>query len=162
MKINNIFTKITESPLFNKHIEKVINDDAFAAKTLVVCSIAKDVFAYSLRYKTTMENEQIPEKKRSFVAAMDLASGAVTAVTQLGVGFTIASPKIQNGIWNKLFSKAKFTNENIAKKTFVSLLTLFGSGVITERVIVPLIATPIAEKLKSKRVKKVLNMHSTF
>ena len=53
---------ITQSKFFNKHLQKVINDDAFAAKTIVTCSVLKDVFAYTVRYKTTMDNEKIPEK----------------------------------------------------------------------------------------------------
>ena len=52
----NMISSITQSKVFNNHLKRVINDDAFAAKTIVVCSVLKDVFAYSVRYKTTMEN----------------------------------------------------------------------------------------------------------
>ena len=145
---------ITQSNFFNKHLQKVINDDAFAAKTIVVCSVMKDVFAYTVRYKTTMDNEKIPEKRRPFVAAMDLASGVVTAIAQIVVGFAIASPKLQNKLWNAIFKDATFKNIGLAKKGFATILALVGSGVITERVLVPLIATPMAEKMKNKYFTK--------
>lgn len=145
---------ITQSNFFNKHLSKVINDDAFAAKTIVVCSVAKDVFAYTVRYKTTMDNEKIPEKRRPFVAAMDLASGVVTAIAQIVVGFAIASPKLQSKLWNAIFKDAQFKNIGLAKKGFATILALVGSGVITERVLVPLIATPMAEKMKNKYFTK--------
>ena len=153
MTISKIINPITNSKVFNNHLKKVINDDAFAAKTIVVCSVMKDVFAYTVRYKTTMENEKIPEKRRPFVAAMDMASGIVTAVAQLVVGFAIASPKIQNKLWDSMFKNAQFKNIGAAKKSFTTILALIGSGVITERILVPLLATPLAAKMEKKFFK---------
>ena len=148
--MTNIISPITQSKFFNNHLKRVINDDAFAAKTIVVCSVMKDVFAYSVRYKTTMENKKIPEKRRPFVAAMDLASGIVTAIAQIAVGFSIASPKIQNKLWNGLFKNAQFKDIAIAKKSFATILAIIGSGLIPERIIVPLLATPFAAFMKKK------------
>ncbi len=145
---------ITESKIINNHFKRVISDDTFAAKTIVVCSVLKDVFAYSVRYKTTMENKKIPEKRRPFVAAMDLASGAVTAIAQIVVGFAIANPKFQNKLWDKLFKGIEFKNISLAKKSFATIVALIGSGVITERVLVPLIATPVAAKIEKKFFKQ--------
>lgn len=152
--MSNVITPITQSRIFNNHLKRVINDDAFAAKSIVVCSVLKDVFAYTVRYKTTMDNEKIPEKRRPFVAAMDMASGIVTAVAQIIVGFSIANPKLQNKLWNGLFKNAEFKNIGIAKKSFATILALVGSGVITERIIVPLLATPLAEHMEKKYFKK--------
>ncbi len=153
----NITTPITKSKIFNNHLKRVINDDAFAAKTIVVCSVLKDVFAYSVRYETTMNNKKIPEKRRPFVAAMDLASGVVTSIAQISVGFSIASPKVQNKLWNLIFKDAKFQNIGIAKKSFATILALIGSGVITERILVPLIATPLAAQVEKLFFKKEVN-----
>lgn len=152
--MSNMINAITGSKVFNNHLKRVINDDAFAAKTIVTCSVLKDVFAYTVRYKTTMDNEKIPEKRRPFVAAMDMASGIVTAVAQIVVGFAIASPKVQNKLWNAIFKDAQFKNIGVAKKSFATILALVGSGVITERILVPLIATPLAEKMNKKYFKK--------
>lgn len=110
-------------------------------------------FAYTVRYKTTMENEKIPEKRRPFVAAMDMASGIVTAVAQLVVGFAIASPKVQNKLWDSMFKNAQFKNIGAARKSFTTILALIGSGVITERILVPLLATPLAAKMEKKFFK---------
>jgi len=50
---------------------------------------------------------------------MDLMSGVVTAAAQIGVGFSLASPKVQNKIWNKLFKNCKFEDIGAAKKGFI-------------------------------------------
>ena len=80
MKIDSIKNFITNNNFINKHVNKVINDDAFAAKALVTINVAKDVFAYATRFKTTMKNDKIPDEQRPFVAAMDLMSGAPTLI----------------------------------------------------------------------------------
>lgn len=152
--MSNMISSITQSKIFNNHLKRVINDDSFAAKSIVVCSVMKDVFAYTVRYKTTMDNEKIPEKRRPFVAAMDMASGIVTAVAQIAVGFSIANPKLQNKLWDSMFKGAQFKNIGVAKKSFATILALVGSGIITERIIVPLLATPLAEKMEKKFFKK--------
>ena len=127
--MSSIISPITQSKLFNNHLKRVINDDTFAARTIVVCSVLKDVFAYSVRYKTTMENKKIPEKRRPFVAAMDLASGFVTSIAQIAVGFSIASPKVQNKLWNKIFGNAEFKNIGVAKKSFATILALIAARI---------------------------------
>ena len=149
MKISPL-NKITNSELVNKHIKRVIEDDTFGAKTLVAINVAKDVFAYGVRFKTTMNNKEIPEEKRPFVASMDLMSGIVTAAMQIGVGFSLANPKFQDKLWDKLFKNCKFNDIVAAKKGFGQIMALIGSTVLAERILVPLIATPAAEKVEKK------------
>ena len=149
MKINPL-TKITNSDLVNRHIKRAIEDDTFAAKTLVAINVAKDVFAYGTRFATTMKNKEIPEEKRPFVASMDLMSGVVTAAMQIGVGFSLANPKFQDKIWDKTFKNCKFNDVVAAKKGFSQILALIGSTVLAERILVPLIATPAAEQFEKK------------
>ena len=152
MKTNPI-KAITNSKFLNKHINKVINDDAFAAKALVTINVAKDVFAYARRFQTTMKNDKIPDEQRPFVAAMDLMSGAVTAVVQLAIGFSLASPKVQDKLWSKLSKGCTMNDPVAARKGFGQITALIGSTIIAERVIVPLIATPIAEIFEKKVLK---------
>lgn len=149
MKIS-LLNKINNSERLNKHILKAINDDTFAAKTLVTLNVAKDIFAYATRFKTTLENKDIPEEQRPFVASMDLASGIVTAIAQIGVGFTLAHPKFHNMLWNKFFKNCKFNDINAAKKGFGQILALAGSTILAERLIVPILATPFAQKMEKK------------
>lgn len=149
----SLLNTIGQSKILNKHIDRAIKDDAFAAKSLVTIAVAKDVFAYGRRFQTTLKNEEIPEEKRPFVAAMDLMSGAVTAVVQLFVGFNLANPKFQSKLWNAFFKDCKFKDVEAAKKGFSQVLALIGSSVIAERILVPLIATPLAEATKGKMFK---------
>ncbi len=149
MKVN-ILNKITNSQLVNKHIKKAITDDTFAAKSLVTINVAKDVFAYGVRFKTTMNNKDIPEERRPFVASMDLMSGVATAALQIGAGYSLANPKFQNKVWDKFFKNCKFNDVNAAKKGFSQILALVGSTVLAERILVPLVATPAAEQFEKK------------
>lgn len=150
----NLLNKVANSGFVNNHIQKTIRDDAFAAKTLVSLNVAKDVFAYGIRFATTMKNEEIPKERRPFVASMDLMSGVVTAVLQIGAGFSLANPKFQNMLWNKLFSNCNFKDITKAKKGFSQILALIGSTILAERILVPLIATPCAEKVEKKLFHK--------
>ena len=162
----NLLNRINKSEKLNKHIFKAIKDDTFAAKTLVTLNVAKDVFAYATRFKTTLENKDIPEEQRPFVASMDLASGIVTAAAQIGVGFTLAHPRFHNALWNKLFKNCKFNDINAAKKGFGQILALAGSTILAERLIVPILATPFAQKMEKKFFSKKqhinnYNLHHT-
>ncbi len=167
--IINPLNKFTNSELVNKHIHKAIKDDAFAAKTLVAVNVAKDVFAYGTRFATTLKNKEIPEEKRPFVASMDLMSGVTTAAMQIGVGFSLANPKIQDKLWDKMFSKCQFKDIVKAKKGFSQILALIGSTILAERVLVPLIATPFAEQFEKKILhhnpannKKIMHNYISF
>ena len=153
MSIKPIKNFISNNNFINKHINKAVSDDAFAAKAIVTINVAKDVFAYATRFKTTMKNDKIPDKQRPFVAAMDLMSGAVTAIVQLAVGFSLANPKIQDKMWAKLTKGCTFQDATAARKGFGLIVALIGSTIIAERVIVPLIATPIAEIFEKKVLK---------
>ena len=115
----SLLNRITNSELVNKHINKAIKDDTFAAKTLVTLGVTKDVFAYGARFATTMKNKEIPEEQRPFVASMDLMSGVITAIMQIGVGYSLANPKIQDKIWDKFFKNCKFDNIVSAKTVFI-------------------------------------------
>lgn len=149
MKVN-LLNKIANSKFLNQHIKRTIEDDAFAAKALVALNVGKDVFAYATRFKTTMNNKEIPEEKRPFVASMDLMSGVVTAIMQIGVGFSLANPKFQNKIWEKLSKNCTFKDMNAAKKGFSQILALVGSSILAERILVPVFATPLAELAEKK------------
>ena len=81
---------------------------------------------------------------------MYLMSGIVTAAMQIGVGFSLANPKFQNKIWDKVFKNCQFKDVVAAKKGFSQILALIGSTVLAERILVPLIATPAAEKVEKK------------
>ena len=57
-----------------------------------------------------------------------------------------------NQVTELIDSSKKFPTEikPIVKKSFIALTSLIGSGIIAERIIVPLISTPLAETLKNK------------
>ena len=157
MLIPKIFHTISDSKFMNKHVSKVINDDIYGARVLVCSNVLKDAIVYGFRYDKSRKNEEIPKEKRSFVAALDLASGLTTCVVQLAIGFAISNRKFQNAMCNKLFGHLKNqSNElfSITQKGFISAAALIGSGVIGERIIVPLLATPMATHLKNRYMEK--------
>lgn len=122
---------------------------------LLVTSVVKDVFAYTLRIKNAKNNKEIPEDKKPFVVQMDRATRIVTALTQLSAGFLISSGKLQNFAASKLFKNALNNPElmGILKGSFASLSTLFVSTLLAKRLIVPLIATPLASHFIKKKAK---------
>jgi hypothetical protein len=134
------------------HLDKSIMDPKYLATFLLTASVAKDVFAYSLRVHNAKKNPEIPDDKKPFVIAMDKATGITTIAVQLTAGTLIASKKFQNFCCDRLFADVKSNQKmfNLAKSGFGAISTLFGSVVLAKRVLVPLLATPMASHFMPK------------
>lgn len=164
----------------NKAFPKYEKDDAkFMAGIGVASIVAKDGLGCYLYVKQSLNNEKIPEDKRKFVAALDLANGGLMIAMQLLTFFTISNKIIQKKMFDKLFGKAfsrtanktlqtklknsdKFcdisgkdfhkareNNKKGLEKAFAYLTSLGAATLIAKRVIVPFIATPLADKTKA-------------
>lgn len=147
---------------------------------LGILSIAlKDGLGCYLYVKQSLNNKDIPESKRKYVAALDLANGGLMILSQLIMFKTISNKAVQSKIFDKLYGQfftraakkgynliirnnQKFKNAtgkdfNIAfdkfnseiKDAFSLLTTLVAATVLAKRVIVPFIATPMADKAKT-------------
>lgn len=146
---------------------------------LAVASIAlKDGFGCYLYVKQSLNNKDIPDDKRKFVAALDLANGGLMVLSQLAAFWTVSNEKFQAKMFDGLFKK-KFVNENLknifkkitekqefknisvkefnaafdkfhgnVKSAFGLLTSLVASTILAKRVLVPFIATPLAEQTK--------------
>ncbi len=141
--------------------------------------VAKDGFGCYLYVKQSLNNKKIPEDKRKFVAALDLTNGGLMIAMQLLMYATISRPSVQkkmfSGLCGKYLDRAatkgyqaimkkqdgmanlsgrafhesleQFTGS--ARKAFGHLTALVASTIIGKRVIVPFIATPMADKAKA-------------
>ena len=134
--------------------------------------LTKDVVNCFYYVTQALNNERIPEEKRSFVAGLDLANGILNVITQsaAGTGFNrflkkyykplVEDKFFSNDLPSKLAKKYKLdlcVAENYTKslKTAahagaVAFGTLFVTQVICKRIIVPLLATPMATYFKGK------------
>ncbi len=151
----------------------------------ILSIILKDGLGCYLYVKQSLNNKNIPEEKRKFVAALDLTNGGLMILSQLLMFKTISNEKFQGKIFERLFGK--FTDEKAGKKyfdilknnkkipklslkefqgefsklvkeargTFGVLTSLVAATIIAKRVIVPFIATPMADK-----AKKLMDKHS--
>lgn len=146
---------------------------------LALTSIAlKDGLGCYMYVKQSLNNKQIPEDKRKFVAALDLTNGGLMILSQVLMYFTISSAKVQKKIFNSMFGKkfdetskkvyeAAIKNKDKFKNltgkefnmTFDKFLkdvhgffgiftSLVAATILAKRVIVPFIATPLADKAK--------------
>ena len=132
----------------------------------------------------SLKNDRIPEEKRKFVAALDLANGILMIATQLTLGLAITSDKCQNWLKDKFFKNIldekeinkffkeikkvtgfeKLTEtpfnksmEGVSKHCLggLKVLTALGaSTIVAKRMIVPFISTPIASWYKEKYMDK--------
>jgi len=162
------------------------NPENALALTTVASIVVKDGVGCYKYVTQSLNNERIPEKQRSFVAALDLTNGFLMILAQIGMFF--AMKKFSEPIFNKLF-KGSFNEQNaknIATKIRMLLkkngekaprklvidreyqkvredaLNLFkfvvdiaAATIIGKRVIVPFIATPLANKVKGSMEKKI-------
>jgi hypothetical protein len=180
-RINNLAERGMQKFSGTKVIERAVNylskdnniDAGKFGKVLVVTNAAKDLINCGFYVYQSYNNKRIPEEKRKFVAALDLANGMFMVVTQLFLGLTICNENVQKALNNKLFGKleksaAEFAKkihpeitvreaENFGKKVFKNCGDGFkvASGLIVatilaKRLIVPFIATPTASWFKKK------------
>ena len=154
------------------------------ALATVTSIILKDGIGCAMYVTQSLNNEKIPEKKRKFVAALDLTNGVLMIGAQIAMFF--AMRKFSGPIFEKIFKKS-FNNqsraniisrvrngsveakESIPKKLVIDkefnkvkkdALDLFkfvvdiaAATIVGKRVIVPLVATPLAKKVESKMNK---------
>lgn len=93
-------------PMKNKVFPNYEKDNAKFMSMIGVTSIVlKDGLGCYFYVKQSLNNDKIPEDKRKFVAALDLANGGLMIAMQLLMFFTISNKKVQGKIFNKLFGK---------------------------------------------------------
>jgi len=126
--------------------------------------------------KQALNNKKIPDDKRGFVAGLDLANGILNIITQLSFAIFIdkninkfydkhIGNKLLKELPDKIFNKYAKTKtpitqtaaKNCAKDLVKAgraglgvIVTLVATQVFCKRVIVPLIATPMASHFKKK------------
>ncbi len=144
--------EVANCPLVKGHLEKSSLNPRYLANFLLLGGITKDVFAYTMRVNNAKKNPEIPDDKKPFVIAMDKATGVTTTVVQLVTGTAIASDKFQNFCTSRLFADIADDAKRfkMAKLGFAAISTLFGAVVLAKRIVVPLIATPLASYFMPK------------
>lgn len=179
-------------PMKNKVFPNYEKDNAKFMSMIGVTSIVlKDGLGCYFYVKQSLNNDKIPEDKRKFVAALDLANGGLMIAMQLLMFFTISNKKVQGKIFNKLFGKnftraadkalqaklnkidklkgmsgkdfhiAREADKKGLKNAFGYLISLAAATLIAKRIIVPFIATPLADKTKAwmSRNDKPVEIH---
>ncbi len=151
----------------------------FMSAVSVSSIVLKDGFGCYLYVKQSLNNDKIPADKRKFVAALDLANGGLMIAMQLLMFFTVSNEKLQKKMFNKLFGKRfersaskglqailskqeklkGMTGEEFHKglekykgsitSAFGCLTSLVAATIFGKRVVVPFIATPLADKTKA-------------
>ena len=143
-----------------------------AVAIATVSNVTKDGVNCAYYVTQSLHNERIPEDQRKFVAGLDLANGLLNVCLQLGVTaaftktianafdkfiepkfFTEAKYKEIYTDWSTRFKPGDLLKKVNAEKTFAKtgfclLGALVSMQVITKRIIVPLIATPLASVFK--------------
>ncbi len=165
---------LNSSSLAKRVCTEYKKDNAKFIGSLAIASIAlKDGLGCVMYVNQSLNNKKIPEDKRKFVAALDLTNGGLMILSQILMYKTISSKKCQEVMFNKVFGKLfnakaaeklkaviKPKNEKhfdeIFNGKFKSKITgffgiftsLVASTIIAKRVLVPFVATPLADKAK--------------
>ena len=160
------------------------NPEGALASATVTSIILKDGIGCAMYVGQSLNNDKIPEKKRKFVAALDLTNGVLMIVAQIAMFFAMRkySGPIFKKIFNKSFSEASKANtisrmrmedmkinghtskkqkigkdfdkcENDALALFKFVADIAAATIVGKRIIVPLVATPLAKKVEKKMEK---------
>lgn len=185
MKIQILLKTPVNSVMNSKPSEWVCkqyrNDKTKFITGIAIASVAlKDGFGCYLYVKQSLNNKNIPDEKRKFVAAMDLTNGSLMIAAQILAFLTICNKSVQSKLFgkkvDKLLEKAVKTGYKTIKKDtknisqsaekllieiknglkdavgFISTLAI--STILAKRVIVPFIATPLADFAEKKMKDK--------
>lgn len=175
--INKPIKSFANSKIMEKvysHYRK--NDGKYIAALSVGALVAKDAYGCAVYVIQNQQNKNIPEDKRKFLSALDLVNGSFMVLSQLLAYATIAKKTTQTKIFNKVLgkyftpqreaqiekkvrsrlpeiTKDEFKREFAHKKqttevAFTHLFSLVTTAIFAKRVIVPFIATPLADKLQ--------------
>lgn len=162
--------------------KKFENDPEKALAMATVTSIIlKDGIGCAMYVTQSLHNDKIPEKKRKFVAALDLTNGVLMIGAQIAMFF--AMRKYSGPIFDKLFKKSfnsiskantisrmrmqdAMTGNHASKKLvyareyekvrkdaldlFKFVADIAAATIIGKRIVVPLVATPLAKKVEKK------------
>ena len=160
------------------------NNRAYIDGLGVASIIAKDGLGCYLYVTQSLNNKEIPDDKRSFVASLDLTNGVLMIALQLLMFFTVSHKVCQSKMFDKFFGKMfdrpikkayrtlaqnqpgfagiediKFDKEfskirNNVKDAFGGVTSLVAASIIGKRVLVPFIATPLAGMVEKKMKAK--------
>lgn len=157
------------------------NPEGALATATVSSIILKDGIGCAMYVTQSLHNDKIPEKKRKFVAALDLTNGVLMIGAQIAMFFAMRkySGPIFKKIFNKSFNATSKANtisrmrmedvkngghtckkqtiakdfdkcENDALALFKFVADIAAATIVGKRIIVPLVATPLAKKVEKK------------
>ena len=109
------FQKIANNKLMKDFCDKFEMDSTKMLEYTTIGSlVGKDSIGCYMYVKQSLNNDKIPEEKRSFVAALDLTNGSLMILSQLIAFFTLSRPSVQKKLFGKFFDKV-FESDSIKK-----------------------------------------------
>ena len=170
------FTDCAKKIFNSKPAKYLTNPKAAGAAVMIatVSNVTKDGVNCAYYVMQSLNNERIPEDQRKFVAGLDLANGILNVSLQSFIGTWLGkgaekffdkkiapkyfSEEACKDMYKKIESRIKYDefkgimekNKGFAKAGLSVITALVGMQVITKRIIVPLIATPLASIFKDQ------------
>lgn len=182
--IESTFKLLAENGKMKELLKNLVDKPEYSLRFLIIANTLKDAINCGFYVSQSLNNKDIPEEKRKFVAALDMANGVLMIGAQLLLGFKFTSEKAQKKMNEFLFGGLEDKAENFikarilshstdfvsdfrvklrnsvksipegCKKGFKAISTIVVTTVIAKRIIVPFIATPTATWLKDKYMTK--------
>lgn len=143
--LTRVFNAIRKPEIWKKATNAFMEEDAVQTFALV-SGISKDAINCIYYVTQSATNEKIPEDKRPFVASLDLSNGLLNVTLQAAIGYYVK--KYNGTLFDNYIGKKIKVNKTIAKNGFGVLVTLVATQILTKRVLVPFIATPMASMFK--------------
>lgn len=185
---DNLINKPLKSFANSKPMEFVCkkyreNNSKFITALSVGSIIAKDGYGCFIYVWQNEHNKNIPKDKKKFISGLDIANGSLMILAQIIAYMTISKKAVQSKLFDKvlgkyfkpeMFQKIQKNIKNISEKdfkkafkknkedievAFTHFVTLMTTTIFAKRVIVPYIATPLADYYKKivENKNKTLN-----
>lgn len=143
--------------LFQRHINKCVTNEKYAAKTLLGSAIGLTLASNFADAVQLDKNKKIKPDERRYLSTYQYTTGIVSAVAQGAVGATLISDATQNFI-KKQVSKVPQLAKTLAEvpgaqKNLMKLTSLVAVLMLAKRLLVPFVSTPIASMVNNVREK---------
>lgn len=168
----------------NAGVQEFNNNRKYIDALGVASIIAKDGLGCYLYVTQSLNNKDIPDDKRSFVASLDLTNGLLMILLQILMFKTVQHKAVQTKMFDKFFGKVfdrpmekicrwltKHSPDynditdiigsqrwgsfrSNVRDAFGGVTSLIAASIIGKRVLVPFIATPLAGVVEKQMIKR--------
>lgn len=145
---------INPGNILKNHVSNYLENNSYAAKTLLFSSVALSIYSNALDYIQIDRSKDIEKKEKDYLKVFQITDGIISTAAQTAVGLAVISDKAQKFLIKNISKISPKLENTLKTKTgmgnLMKLTSLATAVILAKRVLVPLISTPMASVIKER------------